>query len=237
MEENTILSQNLVKWDMLPAGKQRESVNNLLTLSTEAIFEFYRKCIEFWQKERGWEYERYSELFLGRSVLEIGSGLGYDGITYSKSVRKWTFCDIMPQNLAFIKKVAGHLEVKNIYFQLIEDVFEHDFKDLYDGFYAHGVLHHVPFEVAQKEVRNIDKFLLSGSKVVLLMYPYERWEMCGRPSFEEFGCMTDGEGTPWAEFYDEEKLKSLFGDGFELLNETKWGYRNSEFVNYELIKK
>lgn len=226
-----------MKWDMLPAGERRESVSNLLSLSKEEAIEFYRRCIGFWEKERGWEYERYSELFSGRSVLEIGSGLGYDGITYSKYVRKWTFCDIIPQNLAFIKKIAGHLGVQNTEFQLIEDVFEHDFNEQYDGFYAHGVLHHVPFEFAQKEVRNIDNFLESGSKVVLLMYPYERWEMCGRPSFKEFGCMTDGEGTPWAEYYDEEKVKLLFGPGYQLLNTKKWGKQNAEFVNFELNKK
>lgn len=236
MEDRDILNSNLVKWETLPAGQRRESVAKLLSIETEDLVAFYQNCIVFWEKERGWEYEKYSEMFSDRSVLEIGSGLGYDGITYSKSVRKWTFCDIIPQNIEFVRRIAGHLDVRNASFQLIEDVIGHDFNELFDGFYAHGVLHHVPFELAQQEVKNIDRFLRSGSKLVLLMYPYERWKICGKPPFEEFGCITDGEGTPWAEYYDETKIQELFGDGYELEDCMKWGHQNAEFVNFELSK-
>ena len=237
MEEKDIIGLNLVKWQTLPAGQRRESVGRLLSLESEDLLSFYRDCIVFWEKERGWEYEKYSGTFLGRSVLEIGSGLGYDGITYSKSVQKWTFCDVIPQNLAFVSRITEELGVQNTACQIIEDVAGHDFGEQFDGFYAHGVLHHVPFEIAQQEINNIDRFLRVGSKVVVLMYPYERWEMCGKPSFETFGCMTDGDGTPWAEYYDEEKIQKLFGSGYQLDATIKWGADRKEFVNYELTKK
>jgi SAM-dependent methyltransferase len=237
MKTNNILLSNLVKWKTLPAGKRRESVANLLSFEAEDLVAFYNDCITFWEQERGWEYEKYSVAFSGRSVLEIGSGLGYDGIAYAGSVKKWTFCDIIHENLKFIERIVNYQKVANVNFQLVEDIINHDYGEMFEGFYAHGVLHHVPFEVAQKEVANIDRFLKSGAKVIILMYPYERWLMCGKPPYDEFGCMTDGEGTPWAEYYDDLKIQELFGDGYTLEACIKWGYQNAEFVNFELIKK
>lgn len=238
MTVNTdILQSNLKKWEMLPAGNRRESVEKLLSMDSEALLKFYKQCITFWKKERGWEYERYSNLFSGRSVLEIGSGMGYDGVVLSNSAKKWTFCDIIPSNIEFVQRVACLLDVPNISLQLVRDIFAHEYGETFDGFYAHGVLHHVPFEIAKKEVENIDRFLEKGTCVVLLMYPYERWAMCGKPSFERFGCMTDGEGTPWAEYYDERKIQQLFGPNYQLENTQKWGHQNAEFVNFELTKK
>ncbi|MDJ0814940.1 MAG: class I SAM-dependent methyltransferase [Desulfobacterales bacterium] len=231
------LKKNRKRWKTLPAGERRENVEYLMTLEDKEFYKLYLHYTKFWEKERGWEYEKYSETFSGRSVLEIGSGLGYDGIIYSNSAEKWVFCDIIPENLQFIQRIADYLNVTNVHFQLVEDVINHDFRYMFDGFYAHGVLHHVPFEVAQKEVANIDRFLKPGAKLIILMYPYERWDLCGKPPFDEFGCMTDGEGTPWAEYYDELKIQELFGNGYCLEDSIKWGDQNAEFVNFELIKR
>ena len=43
----------------------------------------------------------------------------------------------------------------------------------------------------------------------ILSYPKERWIKCGSPPFEEFGKMTDGERTPYCEWYDGEKFLQL----------------------------
>jgi SAM-dependent methyltransferase len=231
-----IIDENLQKWTTLPAGKKRESVITLTSLSEENLITFYKECANFWESERGWEHKRYSGFFAGKSVLEIGSGLGYDGIVFSQFVKKWTFSDIIRQNIQFIQKISNYYNLTNVDFQIIENIFEHNFKTSFDAFYAHGVLHHVPFEIAKQEVKNIDRFLLKGAKIVVLMYPYERWELCGKPSFEEFGVMTDGPNTPWAEYYDEKKIINLFGPNYNLDNIIKWGHEQKEFVNFELTK-
>jgi SAM-dependent methyltransferase len=212
--ETEILNSNLVKWKTLPAGEGRRHVEQLLLMEDNDLLNFYNQSIAFWNRERGWEYEKYSKIFSGFSILEIGSGLGYDGMTFSKHAKKWTFCDIIPENIRFIQRISKLLQIKNVEFQILEDVLNHDHGESYDGFYAHGVLHHIPFLMAKKEVENINKYLNPGAKVVLLMYPVERWELCGKPPFEEFGTMTDGEGTPWAEYYDEKKVQDLFVNVF-----------------------
>ncbi len=235
--DNSIISKNCAKWTVLPAGKSRIAVNDLLGLDDRALREIYESFKPFWDKERGWEHKRYASYFNGRNVLEIGSGLGYDAISLAKSTTKWTCADILDANLQVVKRIAKLHGILNISTQLMAEILEHDFKRIFNAFYAHGVLHHIPFELAQKQVAHISCFLEPGTRVVLLMYPRERWEHCGKPAFEDFGAMTDGPGTPWAEWYDDNKIKKLFGEEYELIETIPWGWKNIEFINFELIKK
>lgn len=236
-EIKQLLSANQVKWLTLPAGESRRHVQELIRLNDSDLRSEYEKFVPFWEKERGWEYERYTPFFAGRDVIEIGSGMGYDGITYSERAASWTFCDIIRDNLSLVKRMCNLYGRTNVEFRHLDNLESYVFPQKYSGLYAHGVLHHVPFAIAQQEVANLNKYLTSGARVVLLMYPYERWEMSGKPDFDKFGTMTDGEGTPWAEYYDEVKIQKLFGSEYALVKTIKWGYQNSEFVNFELVKK
>jgi len=69
-----------------------------------------------------------------------------------------------------------------------------------------------------------------------LMYPKERWEMCGKPDFTQFGKYTDG-GCPWTEYYDLDKMQRLVGKKYRLTDVSKWGGNAIEFVNFEFIKE
>jgi SAM-dependent methyltransferase len=232
-----VLEKNQTKWLTLPAGECRHNVQDLLCLSDTDLKKAYSAFRPFWDRERGWEHDRYGAVFKDRHVLEIGSGLGYDGIMLSRNAATWTFCDIIEDNLSLVKRMSRLYDRQNVRFEKIGDISDHVFPTTYDGFYAHGVLHHLPFDLAKKEVANINRYLEPGTRVVVLMYPIERWEMAGRPDFNRFGRLTDGEGTPWAEYYDDAKIGALFGPGYTLLETIKWGHQNSEFVNFELEKQ
>lgn len=232
-----ILASNLQKWRRLPAGQGRCNVAELNAMDDAALLESYHQWVGFWREERGWEYERYGSHYEGRTVLEIGSGLGFDALEYSKSAKQWVCADIIDENVKFVRRIAALSGRENIACQHMTDVFSHDFGTMFDGFHAHGVLHHIPFDAAKREVEHIDSFMRSGAVATILMYPYERWEFCGKPEFTEFGCMTDGKNTPWAEWYDDAKIMRLFGEGYELRKSTPWGYKNLEFINFELVKK
>lgn len=232
-----ILKSNLEKWQTLPAGKWRRKVTDLNALEDAELIEAYDSFRTLWDEERGWEHERYSEIFKGRDVLEVGSGLGYDALTMSGSASTWTCADILQVNLDFVSRMAVLKNADNISTQLLEDVTNHNFGQKFSGFYAHGVLHHIPFKTARSQMENISRHLVSGAKAVFLMYPKERWEHAGKPPFETFGIGTDGEGTPWAEWYDEDKIIKLTGNEFTLDKTIPWGWNNIEFVNFELTKK
>jgi hypothetical protein len=231
----SFFEQNKTWWNLLPGGKRRRNVESLLKYPDWWLKFRYNRFKKFWEKDRYWEYERYSKLFAGKNVLEIGGGLGYDGIVYSKTAKAYTYAELNNKQLSFIRRITALYGVNNAHFEWM-DTIEHHFQQTYNAFYAHGVLHHVPFETARQEFKNIDRFLEKGALVVFLMYPKQRWEHWGCPSFETFGNYTDG-GCPWAEWYDEEKILALVGSEYELKQTKYWGWKNIEFVNFELLKK
>jgi SAM-dependent methyltransferase len=233
-----VLAANLAKWSTLPSGGPDQArVEDLLALSDADFAEFWRAGSAKWTAERGWEYERFGARFAGLRVLEIGSGLGHDGLALAPRVRNWTFCDILAQNLTLVRRAARLLGVRNVSFQQLHDPLAHDFRGTFGAFWAHGVLHHLPFALARREMANIDRFLAVGAVAGVLMYPRERWEAAGRPPFGEFGARTDGPGTPWAEWYDEDKILALFGPAWALRDTVHWGSADSRFVTFELVKE
>ncbi len=237
MKETNIIKKNGSRWNKLPAGKLRLNILFLTKFPDFLLKIFYNYFARKWKRERGWEHNRYKSLFEGKDVLEIGSGLGYDSLVYSTTCKSYTHAELNNNQLGFLNRIHQLYQTQiSIYFELLEDPFKHTFSRSFDAFYAHGVLHHIPFEEAKMQFQNIDKFLKTGSAVVFLMYPKERWVLAGSPSFEKFGDYTDG-GCPWTEYYDTEKIKALVGDNYELTFEYKWGYNCTEFVNFEFIKK
>jgi predicted nicotinamide N-methyase len=56
---------------------------------------------------RGWYQAVYSDIFRGRRVLEIGSGMGIDGIHFIREGAIWHFTDILPSNLTLIRRTLG----------------------------------------------------------------------------------------------------------------------------------
>lgn len=219
---------------MLPAGYARRDIKKLLHNADWLLKLKYNFYALRWKKERAWEYAKYTPVFAGRDVLEVGGGMGYDGMVYARTANTYTYAELNPLQLEFIKRITALYGVTNAAFELMNDTV-HPFPRQYNAFYAHGVLHHVPFEVARKQFENIDRYLLPGSKVVMLMYPKKRWENAGCPTFERFGDFTDG-GCPWTEWYDEEKILRLTGNGYTLDAGIYWGQNKAEFVNFELTK-
>jgi hypothetical protein len=230
--------ENVDRWTTLPAGDYRQSIRYLMSLKDEDFMTHYNNYIVFWEKERSWEYEKYTEMFSTRNVVEIGSGMGYDGIKYSSKCESYTYCDINEIQLQFVNRVVelyGNKECKYEFYH-IQDPLNIQLKEKkYNAIYSHGVLHHVPFEIAKQEISEFSKFMEKGALAVILMYPEERWVAAGRPSFKDFGNWTDG-GCPWAEYYNEDKMCELFDDDWNLDDWVKWGVNNIEFVNYELTK-
>ncbi|MBI4774574.1 MAG: class I SAM-dependent methyltransferase [Deltaproteobacteria bacterium] len=235
--DRDLLEKNVAKWATVPIGKSRIHTHPILNLNDEQLARFYQECIQIAQIDRQWIYENFSGLIENRTVLEIGSGLGCDGVYFSSLANKWTFSDIVYENIQLLKRVCSLLNVVNVDFQVINSILTHDFKKTYDLLYAIGVFHHLPFELAAREIRNIDRFLVNGSYVIVLMYPIERWIDEGEPDFSEFGRRTDGKETPWAEYYTETKVRDLFGPGYRLLKSRRWGQYEHEFITFELIKE
>jgi hypothetical protein len=159
--------------------------------------------------EIGWLAPLYADSFRSRQVLELGSGLGFDGLRFVKAGAAWTFADIVPDNLAVIRRVAGLKGLEGrVRFHLIgEDLSFAGLPDDYDAIWVFGSIHHVPFEIARREALAALGHLKPGGRWMELVYPRERWLREGAPPFEQWGKLTDGERTPWAEWHDIEKVR------------------------------
>jgi len=86
-------------------------------------------------------------------------------------------------------------------------------------------------------VKAVSAFLRPGGLFLLLTYPWERYVSSGAKDFHEFGQKTDGERTPWAEWYDDDKIRALFGPGFELRWSKVFGRKgNPDYNWFEVVK-
>jgi SAM-dependent methyltransferase len=150
----------------------------------------------------------YRDFFRDRHIVDVGSGLGLDGMRFAVAGARWTFADIAPSNLALLERVAKLKGLGDrVSFHLIKDDLSFDAVQPADAVIAIGSLHHVPFDVARRECAAILGRLKRPARWLELVYPRTRWEKEGRPAFERWGAMTDGERTPWSEWYDADKLR------------------------------
>ena len=211
---NDIFALSREKWRELPAGGEtlaRTFSSDLAALDDAALLARWR-AMEAAAKVmdvRGWFHELYVDTFAGRHVVEVGSGYGIDGVHFLRHGAHWTFSDLVKENLELMRRVVALLGLSDrARFLHVED--EHAYARLegpVDVVWAIGSLHHVPFQTARVESLDLLRQLKRGGRWIELTYPYERWLREGAPAFTEFGKLTDGERTPWAEWYDLEKVK------------------------------
>jgi len=75
-----------------------------------------------------------------------------------------------------------------------------------------------------------------GGRWLELCYPKERWERDGKLAFIDWGGKTDGERTPWVEWYDGHKLlKALEPYNFDTIFELN--FHNNDFNWFDLVKR
>ena len=160
---------------------------------------------------RGWYHKLYADVFCGKRVLEIGSGMGIDGIHFIRKGATWHFADIVQTNLELIRRIVGALHLPCDGFSWIQDFSSLDaIEGGFDFIYCQGSLINVPFDFARAETLHIVTKLKPGGRWIELCYPKERWICEGSLPFSQWGEVTDGEGTPWMEWYDIERLRNRF---------------------------
>lgn len=229
------------KWETVPGDiSQRLSTRDLLSLTNEELLDRWRKMqvadtTGEGFKVRGWFHKLYQDVFRDKRVLEIGQGLGIDALTFAQSTCEYTCADIVESNLEVVARLAGamSLNVKTHYIDTLDSL-----KTLgeYDVIYACGSLHNAPFDFMKKEAALLTPHLASGGRWVQLAYPRERWIRENAPPFEKWGQRTDGEGTPYCEWYDLDKLLSLLAPAeFDVI--MSFNFHNNDFNWFDLIKR
>jgi hypothetical protein len=230
------------KWGELPVGFDRLPSSEIIKLSDGELLAWWEKAkLEAttgpFYKARGWYHTVYMPMIKGASVIEIGTGFGIDGLTFAQVAGHYTFVDIVQENLKLLERLARIMKIKNAAFLWLENY--ECLKALpfgQDVILASGSLHHAPMRVIKSEIQELAPRLRTGGRWLQLAYPKRRWEREGCEPFWTWGKKTDGEATPWAEWYDLEKLLSLFEPhSFEAV--MAFDYHDSDFNWFDLIKR
>jgi SAM-dependent methyltransferase len=238
--ENT-LSELRKKWHEVPAGEVRVSTRELINLSDHELRDTWLKlrksAIEgAGFSERGWYHALYREIFFTKKIMDVGSGLGIDGITFAENGAHVTFVDIVQSNLDIIKRLCDIFQIKNVDFCYLENI--ESLRDLprnYDVIWCQGSMINAPFENIREEAEEILNHLPVGGRWIELAYPKNRWIREGQLPFSIWGNYTDGEGTPWMEWYDLKKIKRRFDPiQFEVI--LSFEFHNGDFIWFDLVR-
>jgi len=226
------------KWREIPATRlHRIFSSDLLTVSDEQLLECWERCKEetCTPGVRGWYQELYKEKLSGKAVADIGPGLGLDGIWFAQNGARVTFVEIVEDNLELLRRLC-RLKGIDADFYFVDDFFEYRFATKFDCFLCVGSLINAPFGFTRRQVEALTPFLEVGGRVLMLGYPKERFEASGAVDGAAFAAMTDGPRTPWIEWYDDEKARTLFGSSFQLQWSRNFGRNGTEFNWFDLTK-
>jgi SAM-dependent methyltransferase len=229
------------KWHEVPAGNNRYNTKELLHMSDIELLTLYQDLRNKSTSGsafnvRGWYHELYVDSLQGKNVLDFGSGLGIDGLTFAQNGARVTFVDIIETNLKVLKRVVSLLEIKEaeyFYLENLSDIakLNHNF----DVIWCQGSLINAPFEVIRQEIQLLLNHLPVGGRWIELAYPKIRWEKEGQMEFDRWGIKTDG-GAPWIEWYDLEKLKLAFEPAqFDVVLYLE--FYNGDFNWFDLIRR
>src|SRR5262249_25534439 len=149
-------------WATIPAGLvERRQSDLLLGLSERELREYWegvqaQTSLGAGFPVRGWYHKLYADVFRGRRVLEIGSGMGIDGIHFIRNGASWYFVDIVRSNLTLIKRTLAAFDLPYEGMSWIEDLRSFDeIPTDFDFIYCQGSLINVPFQFARVETLHV----------------------------------------------------------------------------------
>jgi SAM-dependent methyltransferase len=204
------------KWSTIPATADvRSSTARLLSLED-------RELLTHWEAARvatvetgplnylrGWYQLLYRDWCRGKKIMDIGCGLGIDGIHFAEQGASVTFVDIVEGNVELVRRICRLKGIEQrCSFHVMRDVdglaaLPTDF----DAVMGFGSLMNAPYEVMKPEFDALVARLRPDlGRFIMHSYPKARWEREGSLPFDQWGEKTDGPGTPWAEWYDVDKL-------------------------------
>lgn len=236
--QNKFEEQLKIKWKEIPVTRYgREFSHNLLQLSDDELLQTWQQAYNetMIYNVRGWYHDFYKNFYKNKKLLDLGCGIGIDGVTAALNGAYVTFADIIPENLEIVKRIC-HLKNIEAEFYLIDDFFNFQLNSEYDIVMAIGSLINTPIDFVQKEIQALDKFVKVNGKFLFLGYPEERFIQSGAKDQHEFGKMTDGERTPWCEWYNDKKIQQVFGKNYKLNFSLNFGKDNIEFNWFDLTK-
>jgi ubiquinone/menaquinone biosynthesis C-methylase UbiE len=172
-----------------------------------------------WIMER---IQREAALLVGRRLLEVGCGLGYDSLEFLKRGVRVTATDLTPQAVALTRR---HFQLENVGAEdvRVENVLSLSFPDdSFDAVWANGVLHHTGnTQLALQEIWRVLK--PGGRAIICHFYRRGSWmyaiSRLGRENIE-----FKEQDPPVTDFYTDREILDLFRR-FQVVEATHDHYR------------
>lgn len=240
-EAARVLGELRSKWHEVPAGHVRRSSRDLMRLPAAELASLWRQTRDDATtgemfSVRGWYHALYRDILRGKKVLDVGSGLGIDGISFALEGARVTFLDIVEENLDVLRRICSEVGVGDVSFLYLEtldslDALPNDF----DVIWAQGSLINAPLPIIRTEAQLLLGKLKPDGRWIELAYPRERWEREGALPFAEWGSRTDG-GAPWIEWRDLGKTLAILAPSeFDVV--LSMNFHNNDFNWFDLRRR
>jgi len=230
------------KWQTVPGSADRVRTGGLAALGDADLLAFWHRQVRDATtgesfSVRGWYHHLYKDVLKGKRVLDVGAGLGIDGLTFAPITQHITLLDIVEENVANTTRLSRLLgcddRVTPFY---LEDLQSLSQLGEFDVIWCQGSLINAPFDFVRAEIQALLEHLAIGGRWIELAYPQQRWEREGRLPFEKWGEKTDGQGTPWVEWYGLDKLLAALSPAqFDVV--LHFNFHNDDFNWFDLVRR
>ena len=236
------LEQSRRYWRLVPSGQGKHDTTFLLSL-VDAELEpawdaAFQSRFETYPEEDAFA-RAMAQRFRGRSLLSVGSGLGFHEILYAAHGAQVTCADIVQSNLDVIARVAA---LKGTVVATIPTDTSAPYPAGQDVVLLYGCLMHMPPDAQRDLLARASAALSPDGRLVLMLYTWTfvartcGWESPAQFDHAVFARASDpavgDEACPWSDWHDDAKLLDLVGSRFRIARCQTWN--DGLFVWYEL---
>ncbi len=192
------------------------------------------------------QFERWA----GKTVLEVGCGIGTDAIRFAQAGARVTAVDLSEESLELARRradVYGLTDRVTFHLGDAENLGATVPEAAYDLVYSFGVIHHTPHP--RRAIEGLRRYMTAESELKLMVYNRRSWKVLrilateGRGAFwkldELVARSSEGQtGCPVTYTYSDRSARRLL-DGFSIVDSAVdfiFPYRVADYVEYRYVK-
>jgi len=247
MAERFDFARSSAYWRHLPSGKGKADTAALASLDDRRLCEIwdtaFRERIRNYPEEEQF-LRTFAEQCRGRSMLSVGSGLGFHELYYAAAGARVICADIVESNVAIVERVARVKGLRSLSARYVPHGDVNGLVEAADIVFLYGCLMHMPEAEQRALLASSRQSLRDGGRIVLMIY---RWEfvrrLCGWTSVDQFDPVqfarrsdpaVGADVCPWADWHDDEKLERL-APGMTIAKKQSWN--DGQYAWYELTER
>jgi len=218
-------------WKFAPSALGKVDTSKLLELNDE---EFKKNIYPhlasrfFFASEDIPLINHFCELFQGKRVVAIGSGIGHEEIQFLKAGAEVICTDIVETNLKVIERTCALEGFDQFSYIHIKDPATMEFPENIDYVWGRGVLQAMPFPIQIELMKQLKKNLKRDGGMIFSIYREafvkQTHDTTDPKVFARYSDPSVGDcHNPWSEWYDDEKMEELIGSDMHLAHKQIWG--------------